>query len=79
MNALLEATYVADQYYENPDNLYWDKFNNYAVVNLKINYRFSKILNWYVRAENLFDTLYENDYGVPMPGREFLTGIRLSL
>ncbi len=77
--SLLEASYVAGQYYEHPDNLTWHTFDNYFLVNMKVTYTPWSGLSGYVRLNNLTDTLYENEFGVPMPGREILTGIRITL
>jgi iron complex outermembrane receptor protein len=79
LGSVLEASYVADQYYEHTDNLTWHKFDDYILLNAKISYRLRNDLKWYLRINNLTDTVYENDFGVPMPGRELLTGIRFTL
>jgi len=79
MSLGIEGNYVADQYYENPDNLIWEKLNDYTVINLKYSYKILTSLKWYVRANNISDTNYETDYGVTMPGRTILTGIRLGI
>ncbi len=74
-----EGTVAADQYYENPDNLQWEKLNNYAVFNLKAQFAVFSFMDWYIRANNLLDSDYETDYGVPMLGRTLQTGVRLRL
>jgi len=75
----VESILTANQYYENPDNLRWEKLNNYAVFNLKLNVTVWTFVDWYIRANNISDTNYETDYGVPMPGRTIITGIRLRI
>ena len=75
----IEGFVVANQYFENPDNLRWEKLNNYGVFNLKLQYAVLSFLDLYIRANNIADTNYESDYGVPMPGRTLLAGFRLGI
>ncbi|MBN2366156.1 MAG: TonB-dependent receptor, partial [Calditrichaeota bacterium] len=72
----IEAGYFADQYYQNPDNLKWGKLNNFGLLNLKGEYNIIQQVSAYLRINNLLDSFYYSEYGVPMPGREFFIGIK---
>jgi iron complex outermembrane receptor protein len=74
----IEAGYFADQYYQNPDHLNWEKLNNYGVLNVKGEWSFLNHFAIYLRVNNLLDTFYYSEYGIPMPGREFLFGIKIN-
>lgn len=50
---------------------------NYALLNLKINWKALSWMNVFVEGNNLFDTTYEIDEGYPLPGINFLGGIEL--
>ena len=73
----VEYSYTGGQYGQNPDTGQWEKFNDYGLLNLKIGYRVNRLLNIYARANNLFDRFYYSEYGIPMPGRELVFGIKL--
>jgi outer membrane cobalamin receptor len=73
-----EGIYTADQYYQNPQNLDWEKLNDFAVINLKIGFRINRLIYSYFRTNNLFDSFYFSEYGIPMPGRELILGLRIS-
>jgi len=75
----LELNYLAGQYYQNPSSTEWEKLDDYAVLNIKYNYHIFDFLNWYVRINNITDKDYMSEYGVPMPGREIISGIRFAL
>lgn len=79
MSVTLESNLIAGQYYQNPTTLDMDKFDNYTLFNLKYNYKMFEFLNWYVRVNNITDKNYMSEYGVPMPGREFVTGLKIAL
>lgn len=79
MYLVLELNYSAGQYYQNPVSLKWEKLNDYALLNFKYNYHLFEFLNWYVRLRNLTDKDYMSEYGVPMPGREIISGLRFAL
>lgn len=74
----IEGGYFADQYYQNPDNLLWEKLNDYGLLSIKGDWNFLRPITIYLRVNNLLDTFYYSEYGVPMPGREFLMGIRVN-
>lgn len=74
----IEFSYYANQYYQNPDNLRWEKLNNYSVLNGRGELNFTHHFSMYLRVNNLLDTFYYSEYGIPMPGREFLLGIRIN-
>jgi len=79
MHLTVELNYAANQYYQHPFSLEWEKLNDYVLFNLKFNYSVFEFLNWYVRVNNFTDKNYMSEYGVPMPGREVVSGLRLSL
>lgn len=74
----IEFSYFASQYYQNPDNLRWEKLNDYSVVNGRGELNFTHHFSMYIRVNNLLDTFYYSEYGIPMPGRGFLLGIRIN-
>jgi iron complex outermembrane receptor protein len=73
----IETAYFADQYYQNPDQLSWEKLNNYGLLNLSGEYNLLRFITAYIRMNNLLDTFYYSEYGVPMPGRELFIGIKI--
>jgi len=74
-----EGNYTRDQYYQHPETTKWEKLNDFLLINLKVNYIFSDKLSGYFRTNNLFDKLYFSEFGIPMPGREFILGFRLEV
>ncbi len=72
----LEFSYTATQYYQNPNTGRWERLNDFALLNGKIGYRFYRFLEIYLRANNLTDRFYYSEFGVPMPGREILAGLK---
>jgi len=74
----VEYSYTAGQYFQNPDNGDWEKLNNFGLLNIKISYRINRVLAVYARANNLFDRFYFSEYGVPMPGRELIAGVKFT-
>ena len=72
-----EGSYTADQYYQNPDNLQWEELNDIGLINLKFEFRVSPLIRIYLRGNNLYDTFYFSEYGIPMPGRELIFGVKL--
>ncbi|MCK5033629.1 MAG: TonB-dependent receptor [Calditrichia bacterium] len=77
--AHLETSYTADQKYQNPDTIVWEDLNDFFTLNLKINYNLYEYANIYLRINNAFDKNYFSQYGIPMPGREFVTGVKLQI
>ncbi len=69
----------AGQYYQNPDNLQWQKLNDYALLNLKIHFLWSNKIQFYLRGKNVFDRFYYSEWGVPMPGRQIILGFQTQL
>ena len=74
---LTEFSFTAEQYYENPDSLAWEELNDFALLNLKAEYGLGSHLVVYLRSNNVTDESYMSEYGVPMPGREILGGVRM--
>ncbi len=77
MEAGVEASYTAGQYFQNPDTRQWERLNDFALVNVRLSYRWHQAFQLYLRVQNLFDRFYYSEYGVPMPGREFVAGVRI--
>ena len=73
----LELSYAGDQYFVNPDTHKWEKLNDFAVMNLRLSYQPFPLFQVYFRVNNLWDRFYYSEYGVPMPGREFIAGVRI--
>jgi len=72
-----EGSYTADQHYQNPDNLQWEELNDIGLVNLKFEVHVTPLIGIYLRGNNLYDTFYFSEYGIPMPGRELILGVKL--
>ena len=50
---------------------------DYTVVNLMASYRISRIFEVFVSGKNLLDQTYTINYGYPMPGMHFMTGVHI--
>lgn len=74
-----DLSYTADQYYQNPASLEWEKLNDFSQINGTLNYFYKSQFTVYIRINNIFDQLYYSEYGIPMPGREVTLGIKLQL
>jgi iron complex outermembrane receptor protein len=75
INWQFESNITAYQHYQNIDTGEWEKLNDYSSVNTKINFQFKSSFNLYFRINNLFDRNYFSEFGIPVPGREIITGI----
>lgn len=79
LRAGLEATYTADQHFQNPDTRRWEQLNDMLLVHLRLEYEMGWSVRWYVRATNALDAAHFSEYGVPLPGRELMAGVRIDL
>jgi iron complex outermembrane recepter protein len=79
MSAGLEASYTARQFFRNPDSGSWQRLDDGALLNLRAEYRLRPGLGLYGRVDNVLDRAHDSQYGVPMPGRELSTGLKLTL
>jgi len=52
---------------------------NYSLANVMLSYRLTKNFEIFASGKNLFDQEYSINYGYPMPGITFFTGINLQL
>jgi iron complex outermembrane receptor protein len=75
----IEASYTADQYYQHPETLNWEKLNDFLTLNGKVGYDIDDWLNLYLRFYNLTDHFYFSEFGIPMPGREIVVGMKLRI
>lgn len=50
----------------------------FALLNAKLNYKASRLLELFVSGENLTDSKYAINYGYTMPGATILTGLNLT-
>lgn len=50
---------------------------DFTLVNVRASYRPVEYAEVFVRLENLLDESYEINFGYPMPGTTFMTGVRL--
>lgn len=75
----LEGTFTAHQHYQNPETTEWERLNDFVLLNAKLSYQVFSHTVLYARINNLFDRPYFSEFGVPMPGREILIGIRFGL
>ena len=51
--------------------------NDYALLNLHLEANVNKWLDIFVSGNNLFDAQYQIDYGYPMPGVNYMAGVKL--
>ena len=52
---------------------------DYTLANLMLSYQFTKNINFYVSGKNLLDQSYSINYGYPMPGITFFTGLNFNI
>ncbi len=71
-----EVQAVARQFYQNYDNLNWEKLNDYAIFNGRLVFQPLSFARIYLRVNNLFDRFYYSEWGVPMPGRQIIFGLQ---
>ena len=76
----LKVRHVADQvYYSRNPPLIQADLNDYTVVDARLRWRPLGSLEMHVAAENLFDENFEEEYGLPNPGRFVYVGFQWSL
>lgn len=79
LTAYASLKYVADQYFYDADDdppLEKKKLDDFTVMNIKLSQQvFTRGLEIYAGADNLFDEDYEESYGLPQPGRTIYGGI----
>lgn len=51
---------------------------NVALLNATISYRACRMMQLWVKGENLLAQKYEINYGYPMPKATFMAGVNLS-
>ncbi len=51
---------------------------SYTLLNLMVSYRFTKNIEIFASGKNLLDQQYTINYGYPMPGMNFMTGLNVS-
>ncbi len=78
-NLQSELQGAAGQYYQNQDNLKWQKLNDYILMNFRLQYQWNLWLQIYMRVNNVFDRFYFSEWGVPMPGRQIVFGLQTEL
>ena len=52
---------------------------DFTLVNARLRWRQSEHLEFHLGADNLFDESYEEEYGLPSPGRFVYGGLQWSL
>ncbi len=75
----VELSITRKQFFQNPDNTSWEKLSNFSLLNLKFDYLFFNEFLIYMRFDNLFDEHYVSEYGLPMPGRELIIGLKMEI
>ncbi len=79
LNLLLEATSIANEYGLQDGNPYFQKLPSYLLINFRFSYTYHQLQNseleFFARANNLFDKLYYTQFGLPEAGREFFVGL----
>ncbi len=73
----VEGSYTGSQNYQNPDNLSWEKLGGFVLLNMTAEFKLSSWTSAYLRLNNLLDKFYFSEYGVPMPGREVVFGVKI--
>ena len=78
LSSLLEVNYIGKEYGLKEGSEYFQKLNDYLLLNWRISYTFSynQIYNLelFFRINNIFDKLYFTQWGLPEAGREFFIG-----
>ncbi|GEM_PF-1712057 len=70
------AIYVGER--KDYDDRLWKIVDNpgYFLINLALDYRFSRRVSAYLKAHNILDMEYQDLFGYPSPGRTLYAGIR---
>ncbi len=75
----IEMQFASGQYYQNPDSGQWERLPDIFLLDVFFRYQFFEALEWYVKAENVFDGNFMSEYGVPISGREIRSGLQVTL
>jgi len=73
-----ELVYSANKYGVDSDTREFVKMDNAMITNLRISQQVLENYSVYIRANNIFKTYYESEYGFPQAGRELFVGLRMS-
>lgn len=69
-------TYLADQYFYDKNQIEKKRLPNYTLVDVRLGQEFMQgKLTAYLGAKNLFDSDYEQSYGLPQAGRTVYAGL----
>lgn len=78
-NLLLEASSIANEYGLQNGNPYFQKLPAYFLINIRFSYTNHILqdnkIEFFFRANNIFDELYYTQFGLPEAGREFFVGL----
>lgn len=74
-----ELVYTANKYGVDSDTREFVKMENIMTTNIRISQQLFENYLVYLRANNIFNTYYESEYGFPQAGRELFIGLRMSL
>ncbi|KUG26817.1 tonb-dependent receptor [hydrocarbon metagenome] len=74
-----ELVYTANKYGVDSDKREFVKMENVMTTNIRISQQLFENYLVYLRANNIFNTYYESEYGFPQAGRELFIGLRMSL
>ncbi len=79
--AVVEFNYVGKEYGLQEGNEYFKKLPEYGLFNARLSYTFNlnneTILETYIRANNILDSLYYTQWSLPEAGRRFYSGVSL--
>ncbi len=75
----LEWQGIFNQFYQNQDTGAWEGLNDYFILNARLRYEWNNSLQSYLRVNNILDRFYYSEWGVPMPGRQIILGVRFQL
>jgi outer membrane cobalamin receptor len=72
---------IADLYTQLPSSANNNEglLESYTLANVMLSYRISKSIELFVSGKNLLDQSYTINYGYPMPGIHFMTGVHARL
>ena len=73
-----EGTFTGSRYSVDLDDGSWEELDGYWLFNLRLGVGLLDGLELFGRIDNLTDTYYESEYGIPQAGRAVVGGIRAS-
>ncbi|MCP5062372.1 MAG: TonB-dependent receptor, partial [Ignavibacteriae bacterium] len=82
IETVFEANFIGEEFAFKDGTEGFKKLDNYLLVNFRFLYKFpiskNGNLDFYFRANNIFDKLYYTQWGLPEAGRQFFIGTTLT-